>query len=182
MGCEGEIEHGYAFDAKSAQINRRVAAGSHVGTAHAKLPLGMRQLAVGYGAVIHDVMLGSSFHRNLASELKWDRGGQNKRPRSLARSNPPGHIVKSSHFSANVVLPVTRLNVFIVRTAVKYNVTVQRDVAGIGIVGGFIRPEGEGAILNSSPDMQFEDGALFLLSNGANGRLVFGGRRKRRTT
>src|SRR5882762_5900846 len=181
MGCEWEIEHGYAFDAKSAQINRRVAACSHVGVAHAKLPLGMRQLTVGYSAVIYDVMIRSSFHHNLAGELKWERRGQKQRPHSLPRSNPAGHIVKSSHFSANVVLPVARLNVFIVRTTVKYNVAVQRDVAAIGVVGGFIRPQGEGAILNSSPDMQFEDGTLFLLSNGTNGRLVFSGRRNRRT-
>jgi hypothetical protein len=68
---------------------------------------------------------------------------------------------------------VTRLNVFIIGTTVKYNVAIQRNVAGIGIVGGFIRPEGEGAVLNSFPDMQFENGAVFLLSNGTNGRLVF---------
>jgi hypothetical protein len=68
---------------------------------------------------------------------------------------------------------VTRLNVFVVGAIVKYNVAIQRNVASIGVVGGFIRPQGESAILNSSPDMQFEDGALFLLSNGTNGRLVF---------
>src|SRR5882762_7369475 len=181
MRCEWEIEHGYAFDAKSAQINRRIAACSHVGTTHAKLPLGMRQFAVGYGAVIYHVMIRSGFHHNLASELKWERGGQKQRPHSLPRSNPAGHIVKPSHFSANVVLPVTRLNVFVVGAIVKYNVAIQRNVASIGVVGGFIRPQGEGAILNSSPDMQFEDGTLFLLSNGTNGRLVFSGRRNRRT-
>src|SRR4029077_16516102 len=173
MGCKWEIKHGYAFDAKSAQINRRIAAGGHIGMTHAKLPLGMRQLAVGYSAVIHDVMIRSSFHHNLAGELKWERGRQKQRPRSLPRSNPAGHIIKSSHFTANVVLPVTRLNVFIVRTTVKYNVAVQGDVTGIGVVSGFIRPEGESAVLDSSPYMQFEDGAVFLLSNGTNRRLVF---------
>src|SRR5260370_15952257 len=163
MRCEWEIKHGYAFDAKSAQINRRVPTGGHICMAHVKLPLRMGQLAVGYSAVIHNVMIGSSFHHNLAGELKWDGGCQNKRPRSLARSNPTGHIIKSSHFTANVVLPVTRLNVLIIGTTVKYHVAVQRNVAGIGVVGGFIRPEGEGAVLNSSPDMQFEDSAVFLL-------------------
>src|SRR6202011_1324511 len=130
MGCEWEIEHRYAFDAKSAQINRRIAPRGHIGMTHAKLPLGMGQLAVGYSAVIYDVMIRPSFHHNLAGELKWDWGCQNKRPRSLARSNPPAHIIKSSHFTANVVLPVTRLDVFNVCTTVKYNVAVQRDVAG----------------------------------------------------
>src|ERR1700680_2302348 len=142
MRCEGKIKHGYALDVKSAQINRRVATGGHIGMAHAKLPLGMGQLAVGDRAVIYDVMIRSSFHYNLASELKWDRGRQNKRPRSLARSNPHSHIINSSHFTANVVLPVTRLHVLIIGTTVKYNVAVQRNVASIGVVGGFIRPEG----------------------------------------
>jgi hypothetical protein len=118
-------------------------------------------------------MIRSSFHYNLSSELKWDWGGQKERPRPLPRSNPPGDIIKSSHFTANVVLPVTRLNVLIIGAAVNYNVTVQRNVASVGVVGGFIRPEGEGAVLNSSPDMQFEDSAVFLLSNGTNGRFVF---------
>src|ERR1700730_7357497 len=127
-------------------------------------------------------MIRSSFHHNFAGELKWDRGGQKQRPHSLPRSNPPAHIIKSSYFTANVVLPVTRLHVLIIGTTVKDNVAVQRNVASIGVVGGFIRPEREGAILNSSPDMQFEDGALFLLSNGTNGRLIFRGRRNRRTT
>jgi hypothetical protein len=118
-------------------------------------------------------MIRSSFHHNLAGELKWDWGCQKERPHSLARFNPPGHIIKSSHFTANVVLPVTRFNVLIIGTAVNYNVSVQRNVASIGVVGSFIRPEGESAVLNSSSDMQFEDGAVFLLSNGTNGRLVF---------
>src|SRR5260370_22715273 len=165
MGCEWEVEHRYAFDAKSAEIDRRVAAGSHVCVTHAKLPLGMRQLAVGYGAVIHNVMIRSSFHHNFASKRKWDWGGQKERPRSLPRSNPSGHIIKSSHFSANVVLSVARLNVFIVRTTVKYNVAVQRDVASVGIVGSFVRPRGGDAILNSSPPLKFTDGAAFFLSN-----------------
>src|SRR5438309_8361086 len=182
MGCEWEIEHGYAFGAKSAQINRRVATGGHIGMAHAKLPLGTRQLAVGYSAVIYDVMIRSSFHHNLAGKLKWERGGQKQRAHSLPRSNATGHIIKSSHFSANIVLSVTRFNVFVVGAIVKYNVAIQRNVASIGVVGGFVRPEGEGAILNSSPDMHFEDGALFLLSNGTNGRLAFLRRRNRRTT
>jgi hypothetical protein len=129
----------------------------------------MRQLAVGYGAIIYNVMIRSSFHHNLAGELKWERGGQKQRPHSLPRSNPAGHIIKLAHFSANVVLPVSRLNVLIIGTTVNYNVAIQGNVAGVGVVGGFIRPEGEGAILNTSPDMQFEEGALFLLSNGTNG-------------
>jgi hypothetical protein len=150
--------------------------------AHAKLPLGMRQLAVGYGAVIHDVMIRPSFHHNLTGKLKWDWGSQKKRARSLPRANSTGHIIKSSHFSANIVFSVTGFNVFVVGAIVKYNVAIQRNVASVGVVGGFIRPEGEGAILNSASDVQFEDGALFFLSNGTNGRLVFRGWRNRRTT
>jgi hypothetical protein len=173
MRCEWEIEHGYAFDAKSAQINRCVATGGHIRMTHTELPLWTRQLAVGYGAVVYDVMIRTSFHDNLAGKLEWDWGCQKIRPRSLARSNPTGHIVKSPDFSANVVLSVTRLNVFIVGTTVKYDVAVQRDVAGIGVVGSFIRPQCGDAVLNSSADMQFEDGAVLLLSNCTNSRLVF---------
>src|SRR3981081_3800953 len=104
MRCEWEIEHGYAFDAKSAQINGRVATGGHLRMTHAELPLWTRQLAVGYSAVIYDVLIRSGFHHNFAGKLKWDWGCQKKRPCSLARSNPARHIIKSSDFSANVIL------------------------------------------------------------------------------
>ena len=72
-------------------------------------------------------------------------------------ANCAHHIIKPTLVGANVVSPVTGLNVFVVGATVKNNMAFKCHVVSIFVVGGLVRPHCQAMVVNSTSDVQFED-------------------------
>src|ERR1051326_2760249 len=89
-----------------------------------KHPLGVRQFTRGDAAVVHHIMIRAGFFHPLSSERERRRRGENGTVSAEAQARRRGHIVKTTSLSSDVVTPVTRLDVVIIRA------TVDREMSG----------------------------------------------------
>src|ERR1700682_1043726 len=101
-------------DTKGAPINRRIAPSRHSCTPRVELPFGLRQCAIGYDPVVHDVVIGTRLHHDLAGKREWVRRCQKKVRRTRGGTDRTRCIVKSAGFIADIVRSVAGLDVFVV--------------------------------------------------------------------
>src|SRR3982074_1586014 len=116
-----KIKYRNVPDAKGTPINRRVASSRHNCTPRLELPFGLRQCAIGYDPVVHNIVAGTGLHHDLAGKRKRVRRCQQQMRQNPRGTDRTSCIVKPAALIANIVRSVAGLNVLLVRGAIQYD-------------------------------------------------------------
>ena len=146
-----------------AVIDGGVASHIHHNVVRLKFPLGVRQFARGDAAVVHHVMIGAGFFDQLSSEREGSRRGENDTVAAEAQSRRCGHIVKASSLGSDVVIPVTRLDVVIIRAAVYREMSRGSGLTGIRVVGQVVGTQDVIPVVDLDVAVKFVDVPVFFL-------------------
>src|SRR6476620_4971618 len=103
MGSERKIQNGNAVQPERAAVDTGVASHLDNHFVRIELPLGMRQLASGDGAVVDQVVIGAGLDYFLAGERKRIRRGKNRTLLAQTHARGADYVVERPAFGAHVV-------------------------------------------------------------------------------
>jgi len=151
-----------------------IAAHIHNHFARVELPLGMRQLASGDGAVVNQVVIGAGFFDDFAGKGERGGRGQDYSVGAKAQASGSGHIVKFAGFKREVVSAVRGPNVIVVGTAIECKMSAGGCFVGVGVESRFVGLQNVSFVIDFNGAVQLIDVAISFLLDGADCGVVVG--------
>ena len=130
-------------------IDLRVAANIHDDLLRGELPFRARQFACGDGPIGDDVMVRSGFFDHSSVKKEWIGTGQDVVVVAELHANGAGHVLEFSDLALQVVFAASGFDVFIIRSALKNEVSLGLSVSRIFVIGNLVRREPVHSIKNS---------------------------------
>src|SRR5690349_3928725 len=120
--------------AESAAVDGGVSADFDRDLVRVKLPFRLRQFTSGNRSIKNKVVIGPGLLYHLTGEGKRVLGGQKRAPSSGPHPDGSAYLLEFSYFRVEIVCGVRCLYMLVVGTAVKHDIAVGDNLAGVGVV------------------------------------------------